>query len=155
MIVALQPSCQDIMSANHRYIKEWLLYQTWHIMFTLNCLLATFHIRRWTGWCWRYYKLTKVPNDRAQFESHQWHLGTFSSHFHDNRNRAGLLQPYLWQKKQVFRRGPRDIYSHLWSDHNKYFKLNHDVFLTLTKCFLCWNLTGALAERCDEREIEN
>lgn len=40
------------------------------------CSLATFHIRRWSGWRWCYYKPTRLP-------SHHWillrYLGSFPS----------------------------------------------------------------------------
>ena len=88
-----------IWLANHRYIKGWLLDQTWHIMFTLNCLLATFHIRRWRRWCWRYYKqrcqmtehsLSHTTDTWVHFLAIFVAIGT--GYFH---GKEGPLQPYL------------------------------------------------------------
>lgn len=50
-----------------------------------------------------------------------------------HQNRATFVQT----EPCVFIRRPVDTSSRICGDHNKYFKPNNDLLLTLTKCFVC------------------
>lgn len=56
-------------------------------------------------------------------------VGTFSSRVCDT-------------ERGYFDGHPRRVSSRVRGDKNVYFKSKHDVFGTLTKCFLCINLIG-------------
>lgn len=46
------------------------------------------------------------------------------------------------------------IYSHVFGDQNSHFKPKHDLFLTLTQCFLWLNLTWLCAELSEYKSID-
>ena len=108
--VKLQPSRQDVMlagniSADHVYIQGWHLHQMCLIMFT-------FHIRRWRGWWWCYYKPTRLLTATVwvtplDISKDTW--GTFPELFHSDQ-------------KWLFLRASRPISIHGHRDQNGYFK---------------------------------
>lgn len=64
---------------------------------------------------------TRLPNCQTQSESNHW----------------------------IFLRTPADIFSWFGGKHNRSFKSTCDVFLALTQCFLCLNLTRAQSQCCE------
>ena len=54
---------------------------------------------------------------------------------------SGHFSAGLWQLNQIFLTWPWDTSSCILVNKTRYFKPKHNLFLTLTKCFLCLNLT--------------
>lgn len=81
-----------------------------------------------------------LPISRPQVESH--HLGTFPVFF-------------LRTKYRLIFTGSWTIDIRDCGNWNMYFTPKHDVFIILTKSFLCLNLNKALTQHHHKRETEN
>lgn len=83
--------------------------------------LADFHIRRWSA--------------------KGCTLRTFPIHFIGNQNQLFFMESqtisrcFIGDRKCLFFTGSSTISRCFCGDHNRYFKPNHDIFLTLTKAF--------------------
>lgn len=89
-----------------------------------------------------------MPNMRLEFESQRSIFlrtpGDISSCFYADKNRSFLFVCLFLVPWRHFRFSKRaaDISTQVRGDQNWYFKPNHDVFLNLTKWFLCVNLSS-------------
>lgn len=109
-----QPSCQDIIniSANHSSIQYVPNVAHSHYM-----LLASFHISRWRVW-WCYYN--KSESSRVTL------LGIC-------KDTCKLFPLFLLlPKPTIFQRRSWTVFNRDHGNRNRFFKSNHDVFLTLT-----------------------